>query len=389
MLNKIIPLGIPLAWLNLVKEKKRFLAAVAGITFAVTMMLFQMGLNSALFTQVVAPLLKMNGDIVMVSKQYEYFGVSEGFPRHQLARVQGHPDVVSVAGLYAGSPPMLNPDTGATREVFAIAFDPREQPFADPQIISQQHKLKRNGIALYDALSRDELGPFVQKYEQQGEVVTQVAGRRITVAGLFDMGATFVADGNMLMNPETFFSIWPFAEPGVISLGLIKLRPGADAGQVAHQLREYLPEGIRIHTMEDFIANEKAYWSQRTPIGFVITASMMVALIVGAVIVYQILYTDVTDHLQEYATLKSIGYKDSYFIGLVLQESVILSIAGFIPGTLLTAGLYYLTREMANMPTYLTVTNCLIVLAMTLVMCGTAGALATRKLRSANPAELF
>ncbi len=389
MLNRLIPLGIPLAWLNLVKEKKRFLAAVAGITFAVTMMLFQMGLNSALFAQVVAPLLKMDGDIVMVSKQYEYFGVSEGFPRAQLARTLGHPGVASIAALYAGSPPMLNPDTRAAREVFAIAFDPREFPFKDPRIIAQQHLLKRNGIALYDSLSRDELGPFVRLFEDHGEVVTQVGGRRITVEGLFEMGATFVADGNMLMNPDTFARIWPFSEPGSISLGLIKLEAGADSATVVKELQPYLHEGVRMYTMADFIANEQAYWAHRTPIGFVITASMLVALVVGAVIVYQILYTDVTDHLEEYATLKSIGYKDSYFISLVLQESVILSIAGFIPGTLLTAGLYHLTREMANMPTYLTLGNCLIVLAMTLVMCGSAGALATRKLRSANPAELF
>jgi putative ABC transport system permease protein len=141
--------------------------------------------------------------------------------------------------------------------------------------------------------------------------------------------------------------------------------------------------------MPDFILKEKTYWAQRTPIGFVIGASMMVALIVGAVIVYQILYTDVTDHLPEYATLKSIGFTDGYFIRLVLQESVILSVLGFVPGAVLAGGLYWLTRKYAHMPTYLHAGNLGAVFGLSLLMCLLAGALATRKLRQANPADIF
>ncbi len=384
-----MPLGIPLAWLNLVQEKKRFAAAVAGITFAVTMMLFQMGLNSALFDQVVSPHLKMNGDLVLVSKQYEYFGISQGFPRRRLIQTMALPEVKSVASLNAGSLPIINPDTGATRDIFIIAFDPAEKPFADPAILEQQHKLKRSGAVLYDIRSREDFGPFPETFLREGRALSEVARRQISVEGLFEMGATFAADGNILMSEATFQELWPFSKPGVISVGLIQLEEGSDIQRVAQTLRGYLADDVSVYTMTEFIENEQHYWAQRTPIGFVITASMAVALIVGAVIVYQILYTDVTDHLEEYATLKSIGFRDNYFIHVILQESVILSVFGFIPGTLLTAFLYYLTREIAFMPTYLTWGNALTVLVLTLVMCGTAGALATRKLRHANPADIF
>ena len=167
------------------------------------------------------------------------------------------------------------------------------------------------------------------------------------------------------------------------------LEEGSDANQVAQKLRETLPKDVKVMTRQQFIQNEKDYWGERTPIGFVISASMTVALIVGAVIVYQILYTDVTDHLEEYATLKSIGFRDSYFISLILQESIILSVFGFIPGALFTAGLYYVTRNVAYMPTYFSWVNAAIVLGLTIVMCTIAGALATRKLRHANPADIF
>lgn len=389
MLNRLIPLGIPLAWLNLINEKKRFFAAVAGIMFAVTMMMFQMGLNSAMFSQVVSPHLKMRGDLVLVSKQYEYFGISKGFARRRLIQAQALDSVTGVSSLYAGSLPMLNPATGATREVFTLGFDPTEKPFADKAIEENQYRLKRNGVALYDVLSRSELGPFAELLKKDGKVVTEVANKKITVEALFEMGPTFVADGNMLMNKDTFLEIWPGGDPGLISLGLVTLKPGTDPIVAASELRNYLPDDVRVMTNAEFIQKEKEYWSERTPIGFVITASMIVSLIVGAVIVYQILYTDVADHLEEYATLKSIGFRDSYFVSLILQESVILSVLGFIPGTAITALLYYLTRTIANMPTYLNPMNCALVLGLTLLMCMTAGALATRKLRQANPAEIF
>ena len=142
-------------------------------------------------------------------------------------------------------------------------------------------------------------------------------------------------------------------------------------------------------TKAQYIENEKQYWAVRTPIGFVIGASMAVAIFVGAVIVYQILYTDVSDHIPEYATLKAIGFSDGFFIWTIVQESIILSVSGFVPGTILAAVLYKLTRDIGNMPTYMSASSLAIVFGLTVGMCVIAGLLATRKLRKANPADIF
>ena len=142
-------------------------------------------------------------------------------------------------------------------------------------------------------------------------------------------------------------------------------------------------------TKAQYIQNEKDYWAVRTPIGFVIGASMAVAIFVGAVIVYQILYTDVSDHIPEYATLKAIGFSDGFFVWTIVQESIILSVMGFVPGALLAAVLYKLTRDIGNMPTQMSATSLVVVFALTVSMCVVAGLLATRKLRNANPADIF
>ena len=63
-------------------------------------------------------------------------------------------------------------------------------------------------------------------------------------------------------------------------------------------------------------------------------------LIVGMVIVYQILFSDIASHLKEYATLKAIGYSNGYLRRTVPGAALILAILGFIPGLVLSVVLY-------------------------------------------------
>ncbi len=386
----IFPLGIPLSWRQLVQEKKRFAAAVAGITVAVAMMLFQVGLQSALFAQVVAPIKQMRADVVLISSQFEYLGSSHEFPRARLFSAQGYDDsVVGATSLNLGSLPFKNPESGRARDIFCLAFNPTEEPFTNPEILAQQDKLKLSGAILFDRLSRTDYGPVPKLLAaNNGAINTEVDDHHVQIAGLFDMGVTFAADGNVLMGRDTYLKIMPSARADQISLGLLTLKPGADAEAVAAKMDKRLPDDVQALSYTQFLAKEEGYWTERTPIGFVITASMLVSLLVGAVIVYQILYTDVTDHLPEYATLKSIGFTDGYFIKLVLQESVILSVFGFVPGLGLAAGLYWATRTYGHMPAHLTAPNVGMVFGLALAMCLMAGALATRKLRKANPADI-
>jgi len=388
LFERIFPLGIPLAWLQLTSERKRFFVAIAGITFAVTMMLFQMGLQGALFRQVVAPILLLDGDVILVSPNYEYFGIGRGFSEVRLHQAYSLADVQDVSGLKLGGMSFKNPQTGQERDIFVIAFDPSKNPFLSKDILAQQHLIKKTDTVLFDGLSRDQYGDIKGLLSEANPVVTELSGSRANIEGLIDIGATFAADGNILMSLETFRKIYG-ADQSEVNVGVIKLKPNSDINAAVKSLREFYPSDIIVMSKKDFIQSEKDYWAVRTPIGFVIGASMAVAIFVGAVIVYQILYTDVNDHLPEYATLKAIGFDDKFFISIILQESFILSILGFIPGVIFASILYYLTRTVAHMPTYLSISNLAIVLLLSLVMCITAGMLATRKLRYANPADIF
>lgn len=387
--ERIVPLGIPLAWLQLTSERKRFTVAIAGITFAVAMMLFQVGLRGALFRQVVGPLELLNADVVIVSPNYEYFGVGRGFAGVRLTQAYAVPEVVDTSGIKLGCMSFKNMEDGRERDIFAIAFDPSKKVFEDKLINSQQDLLKREGAVLFDVLSRSQYGDVASRLGGKNAPKTEIAGRRSEIKGGVEIGATFAADGNILMSLDTLSKMWPHDPQDVFNVGVIKIKDGADAERVVAELKRVLPDDVKVMTKGDFVEAEKEYWAVRTPIGFVIGASMAVAVFVGAVIVYQILYTDVSDHIPEYATLKAIGFSDSFFVWIIVQESLILSLFGFVPGSLLAALLYKLTRDIANMPTQMSLLNLSIILLLTVFMCVTAGLFATRKLRKANPADIF
>jgi putative ABC transport system permease protein len=390
LLERFFPLGIPLAWLQLTAERKRFGAAVAGITVAVTLMLFLMGLNTALYKQALAPFHKIRADIYVISPQYEYIGIPRTIPLSALWRARALSEVAGAFPLWVSPLPLKNPETRTSRDLFVMAFEPHQNVFADDSVDSQRALLAAGDNALMDDLAHPAFGRFrelIEEPQRNGRVATEVNDTAVNIVGFCSIGTTFIADGNLITNRDVFLRAFP-QQPDRAMLGVIRLKPGADAAAVAAKLNALFPADARALDAGALLDNERAYWADRTPIGYVITASMLVALFVGAIIVFQILYTDVSDHLPEYATLKSIGFTDGYFTRLVLQESCILSVFGFVPGVALAAALYELTWRVAALPVILEPVNLVVVFALALGMCLTAGALATRKLRKADPAAI-
>jgi putative ABC transport system permease protein len=132
-----------------------------------------------------------------------------------------------------------------------------------------------------------------------------------------------------------------------------------------------------------------AYWQRNSSVGFIFSLGVLVGFIVGSIIVYQILFGDVMNSLPQYATLKAMGYRDSYVISIVIQQSAILALVGFVPGLLLSMGLYSLLATVTKLTVLMTTTRALQVLALTFVMCVGSGTLATRKLVQLDPADVF
>jgi len=386
--SRPFPAGVPLAWRQVSFDRKRLVVAIAGITFGMMLMLFQLGLYNAIDEMVVLPHRNLAGELVMTSPDFEYFGSSREFTRRRLAQATSLPEVHSAAPLYAGFVSWLNPRTRRSKQIFVMAVDPDQNPFTNPAIRRQSGVLRDPEAILFDARSQSSYGPIARLF-RSGQVETEIERRHARVAGLFAIGPTLSASANIVMGEEAYFRYRPQRPRNMPNVGFISLEPGADPNRVAATLRRMLPHDVQIRTREEFMRDEQRYWNNRTPVGFVVTAGMLVGMFVGAIVVYQVLYTDVNDHLKEYATLKAIGLADGFFVALILQEALILVGLSFLPAIAATAAVDYLARTTVNIPAALNPGDAIFVLVTLTAVCLCAGQLATSRLRSADPANVF
>jgi putative ABC transport system permease protein len=381
--------AIPLAWLQLIRERMRLLVALAGISFAVILMMIQLGFRDALFDSSITMHINLNTDIVLINPQSTALIAMKQFSRRRLYQTLGEPGVESVTPMYVDFAIWRNPENSKTRSLMVIAYPPDANVFNLPGIKASQEQVKKADVVLFDAASRPEFGPIPQWFKAGKTVTTEVSGRKITVGGIFNLGASFGADGNLVTSDLNLIRMISRRSQGLIDVGLIKLKPGTDVNQVLERIRKSLPDDVTVLTKQGFADFEMAYWQSSTAIGFIFSLGSAMGFIVGIVIVYQILYTDVSDHLAEYATLKAMGYRSYFLISVVLQEALILSVLGFLPGFFLSIGLYSLTKNATSLPIGMTVDRGITVFILTVIMCVVSGLIAMRKVQAADPADIF
>ena len=380
---------IPLSWMLLTRQPVRLFVALAGISFAGILMFMQLGFRDGLFDASVTVHRLFDADLVLISPRSASSVRMAGFPRRRLIQTLADPSVEGVTPVHWGLMLWRNPETRRNRAILALGFNPDDPFFLDPGLAEQTGVLKQKGRILFDQLSRPEFGPIADWYNDGRVVETEIAGNRVRVEGLVSLGTSFGADGNLLTSTETFLDLMPQKSPGGIEVGLIRLQPGTDPDLAVARLQQRLPGDVTVLTKQGFIDFEQNYWKSSTSIGFIFTLGAAMGFVVGCVIVYQVLYTDVSDHLPEYATLMAMGYRISHLLGVVMREGFYLAALGYVPAYLAGQGLYWFVRDATKLPVGMDLPRAITVLVMILVMCMLSSLLAMRRLIDADPAEIF
>jgi putative ABC transport system permease protein len=379
----------PLGWLQLKKSKSRLMVAVAGIAFADLLMFAQLGIQAALFDSNTAINRGMDADIIISSAQYRDLNLANTLPRRRLYQIKDVPGVQSAEPLYVSTVIWKNPQTRRKTQLTLVGQSLDRPAFTFAEINQNLHKLKQPDTFLFDRLSRGTYADVVAKVAAGQSVKTEVQRRTIEVTGLFSIGASFTTDGTLITSPETFLRFFPERSAGQITLGLIKLKPGVDPDRVLAKIKTILPPDTIASTKQQYVKDEEAYWQETTPLGIVFTFGTVMSFLVGMTIVFQILSTDVNEHMSEYATFKAMGYRDRYLLLIVLEQSLILASLGFMPGLALALGQYAVVRNLGALPIYMTVERLVLIFSLTVAMCVVSGAVATRSLQSADPADNF
>ncbi|MEJ6479850.1 ABC transporter permease DevC [Nostoc punctiforme UO1] len=375
--------GPALAWLNLTHAKTRFFVALSAIGFAVTLIFMQLGFLGAVLKTATFIYDNLNFDIVLISPKSLEASYTLPFSRQRLYQAASIPGVASVAPFYISFKQWRNPETKFTRSILTMGFNPKDKVFKDPEINKYRLELQSQDKLLINRYSRPEFG------SRQVGLKTELGGHDIEVIGFFSMTNSLRADGTVVMNDQNFIRLYTGRSFDDISLGLINVDYQVNINKIIQDLQQVLPKDVEVLSREQAGERDKNYWLTSTSIGIIFGTGAIMAFIVGTVIVYQVLYSDITEHLSEYATLKAIGYSNWRLSKVVLQEAVILAFLGFIPGFFISSSLYTITRLATGLPMEMSYERASFVFLLANIMCSISALLSLRQVLTTDPADVF
>ncbi|MGV0104604.1 ABC transporter permease DevC [Nostoc sp. DSM 114160] len=385
---------IPIAWLQLSYQKSRLLVTLMGVTFAVFLMFIQLAFRDGLYEDAITIHKTIQADLVLLHADTNYFFGIKEFPRNYLYMISGINGVASASPLYFADGKFKNPETSVTETIGVCAFRPDRPVLNLPDVNQLLDTLQKPDTVLFDKLSRGEYGPIASDFQNKGLITTELSNHKINVVGLFSLGGGVMSQDGLVITSDLNYSQLLNVPLEKVAVGVVKLDPGIQPEKVIEEFSKRFPGNndavpVKLITLNKFMELEKEHWKNSTPIGFIFNLGTLIGLVFGGVIVYQILYAQIADNLYIYATFKAIGYSNLYLVSIVIQQAILMSLMGYIPGFALCLYLYKFVQDATRLPMFMTLSRAIIVFLLTTTMCSIAGLLAMNKLRSADPADLF
>ncbi|MBX9680040.1 MAG: ABC transporter permease DevC [Gemmataceae bacterium] len=377
------------AWRQLSYHKMKLAVAAAGVVVAVMLMLVQLGIRQGAIDNSVAVARRITADLVVVSPRTKTIFQSSAFPRRLLFRIPGHPAIDRVQAAYMSQAKFRSPWDHQEFPISVYGVDPRDPMMDLPGLLAHANELELADRTLFDRRSRKTYGPVAKHVEEVGPLMAEINYRKVKIVATVNVGISISTDGNLYMSPANFHRLFPARDPGNADLGLIRLKPGLDPELVRKELEPYVGNEARIVTRQRLVADEEAYLRDTAPLDFIFGMGAAVGFFIGFVVVYQILYTEVTNHLPQFATLKAMGFSDRYLLGVVLSQSFMLAFLGFFPGFVFALGIYKISTKAIQMEFDMTLERAVAVFLLTVFMCGLSGIIAIRKAWTADPADVF
>lgn len=373
---------LPVAWHMLTDRPMRLTLSLTAVTFAVVIMFMELGFfNGTNDSSANLPPL-FDCDLVVSNESKTHLKTGDEFPEFWLRMAAGIEGVDAVTPMYSGADYWWNPQTGERNRVFMIGVDPLDPMFATEIVTPLSSELQKPDTIIFDRLSRRELGAI------QTGTIALLGNGPTEVVGLFDLGSNFTYEGHVITSAASFLRLHGQSSHS-IDLGLIRINPDADVTAVRLAIQEKLPSNALLLTPREILDREIRMTTQSSPAGIVFGIGLLVGLGIGIIICYQILFNEVNDNLAQFATLKAMGHQPGFLSGIVIYQALLMSMIGFLPGTILSFGLYALIEHFTQIQMFLTPARILVILGLTTGMCLISGSLAVKKVKGGDPANLF
>ncbi|MGQ4646485.1 FtsX-like permease family protein [Lyngbya aestuarii] len=415
---------VSLARKNLLEDIPRFLVAQAGIMFAVTLVTLQTGVFNG-FTRSSAQLIyNSSADIWIASDRLVQIELTLPIPLAHVRLARKVAGVERAEGLiFSGA--LWRPPTGEISRVRVVGFDLKGQLFTPNNVVQGSlNDLEQPYSIMVDrtnekALNVEKIGDQAGVNSLSAQVVGFTKGNNSIVSNAFmftslENANTFLTSGQTsnlscrlpvgseeLICTNTYSSNsetdTPSKSPAVpsklvasdlITYILISAKPGENLPALKQQLEDTLPN-TRAYTRAELIKKTQTFWQSRTGIGFVLGLGAVVGIIVGTIIVAQILYSSVSDHIKEFGTLKAIGASDRGIYGVIIEQALWMAVLGYIPSTALCYGVAAWTYATQGILILITPISVIAVFALTVIMCVGSAVFAIQKVTRLDPAMVF
>lgn len=382
----------PIGWLQLTHNRMRLIAAVAGIAFANLLVFVQLGVVASMTSVIQLTFTPFSADII-ISPMRPQLVTGELISRRLMYLALADPDVAEATPLYLENMEWKRPD-GSSKTLIVYGLLPEATTFAGETVGDQLAMLALPNRVLLDkaipGIDQDMGAAAVEQLSPDMPLTFEINGRAVSAVGSFRLGSGFGADGALFVSDQTFQRLVRQRTAGTPSHILIHVKPDHDPAAVAGRLSErLLSEHVQVRTVTQAIADDVNYMNTEAPMGIIFGIGVFIGILVGLVIVYQVLSTDVAAHMKEYATFKAMGYPHRFLLGIVFEEALIIAFLGFAPGVLLGSAIYEMMSVATGLPLAMTAGRALTIFLGTFAACALSGALATLRLRRAEPAELF
>lgn len=380
---------LPIGWLQLSHSRGRLVAAISGVAFADILVFVQLGILGALNQSTVAPYDLFRADIMISAADANTLTDGSNVARARLFQALSVPGVKNAAPLFLANIEWQREDGGSST-LQTFGFDPDQPEFMPEFLTPRRGDIRLEDRILLDSRTRGLPSGTLDGVSPQTPRILELNGTSVWVVGTLEIGGGFSADGTLVASDQTFLELFPKRSSSAPSHILVTVDDGIDPEVVVERLRRALPaQSVKVDLKTSAAAADLSYQTTERPTGVIFGFGVAIGVIVGLVIVYQVLSTDVADHLREYATFKAIGYSQRFFLGIVFEEASILALFGFIPGVAIATAIYAGMSAATGLPLAMDPVRAFAVLFGTLIACMLSGALATRRLASADPADLF
>jgi putative ABC transport system permease protein len=371
---------VSLARKNLLHDRLRFAITVAGVAFAVTLVLVQVGLFMGLLDKATVTIRNASADIWITSRNTPNVDFAHTFPETAVLRARGVPGVERADNLIVAFMNIQLP-SGATEGslVYALEdFGAWNLPWSVPE--GSPGDLRRGYSVLMDTSAALRYGPFAV-----GET-REIQGRRFRIAGATEGAASFTTTPIVFMDYRNAQELQETLR-GNTTYVLVRLAPGADAEAVKAELLRRLPYND-VFTRDEWARRSRDYWVKSTGLGMSMGVTVFLGVLVGIVIVAQTLYTSAVEHIKEFGTVKAIGGSNLDIYRILGEQALIAAVVGFTLG----AAFSYAARPVMaglHLDVLLSPGFTGVVFAGTVLMCLGSALFSFRRVAGIDPALVF